>query len=140
VRHKPALAPDFNIEVVTRGAADYARRKIGGLGRLTHQPVLFARVKPTKHHDRAVHRPVLAQPNVDVDGRPVRAQVEAVSAPEAIDRLEARLRCKLEGVAEHCEAHRGTLPVAGPRDWRHTFEPTTGRASEPRSLGLRGLS
>jgi len=45
------LAPAFDIEIVTRGelrgAAQHARRKIGGLGRLTHQPVLFARVKLT---------------------------------------------------------------------------------------------
>ena len=63
----------FDIEVIARGelrgAAEYARRKIGGLGRLTHQPVLFARVRLTKHLDPAVQRPVVAQANVDVDGR-----------------------------------------------------------------------
>ena len=56
----------LTLEVITRGelpgAAEYAQRKIGGLGRLTHQPVLFARVKLTKHPDSAVQRPVVARP------------------------------------------------------------------------------
>ena len=122
------MAAAFDIEVNApgelHGAAEYARRKIGNLGRLTHQPVLFARVKLTKHQDPAVARPVVAQANVDVDGRPVRAQVEGVGAREAIDRLEARLRHKLERIAEHWQARRGTLPVAGPHEWRHESEPT----------------
>jgi hypothetical protein len=130
------LAPVFDIEVIARGelrgAAEYARRKIGGLGQLTHEPVLFARVRLTKHLDPAVQRPVVAQANVDVDGRSVRAQVEGVSAREAIDRLEARLRHKLERVAEHWEARRGGLPVARPHEWRHESEPTRRPSYFPR--------
>jgi hypothetical protein len=133
----------FDVEVVTRGdlrgAADYARQKIGGLARLTHQPVLFARISLTKHHDPAVQRPVVAQANVDVDGRLVRVQVEGVSAREAVDRLEARLRRKLEGVAEHWEARRGGAPVAGPHEWRHGSEPTHRPGYFPRPEGERRI-
>ena len=94
------------------GAAEYARSKIGELGRLTHRPVLYARVKLTRHRDPAVERPVVAQANLDVDGRLVRVQVEGVTAREAIDRLEARLRHRLERTAEHWEALRGRAPAA----------------------------
>ncbi|HZE17383.1 MAG TPA: sigma 54 modulation/S30EA ribosomal C-terminal domain-containing protein [Mycobacterium sp.] len=128
MRRKADLAPAFDIEVIAHGelsgAAEYARRKVSGLGRVTRRPVLFARVKLTKHFDPALARPVIAQANVDVDGRLVRAQVEGVSAREAIDRLEARLRQRLERVAEHWEARRGGLAVTSPGEWRHGSEST----------------
>ncbi|MDY6997350.1 MAG: HPF/RaiA family ribosome-associated protein [Actinomycetota bacterium] len=97
----------FNVDVTTHGefpgAADYARTKIGELGRLTHRPVLYARVKLTRHHDPAVESPVVAQGNLDVSGRLVRAQVHAGTAREAIDRLESALRRRLEHLAERWE-------------------------------------
>lgn len=100
-------APTFDIDVTTHGAfpgaADYARRKIGELGRITHRPVLFARVKLSRHHDPAVESPVVAQGTLDISGRLVRAQVHAASAREAIDRLEAALRRRVEHVAERWE-------------------------------------
>ena len=111
MRHRTQLPPAIDVDVTTRGelpgAAEYARGKVGELGRLTHRPVLHARVKLTTHHDPAVERPVVAQANLDVDGRLVRAQVQGVTAREAVDRLEARLRHRLERVAEHWEARRG---------------------------------
>jgi len=128
MRHRPELPTVLKVDVTTHGelpgAADYARSKIGELGRLTHRPVLHAHVKLTAHHDPAVQRPVVAQANLDVEGRLVRAQVEAATAREAIDRLEARLRHQLERAAEHWEARRGELPAAGPHEWRHDSEPT----------------
>lgn len=128
VRHRIQLPPVIEIDVTTHGelpgAADYARSKIGELGRLTHRPVLHAHVKLTAHHDPAVQRPVVAQANLDVQGRLVHAQVEAATAHEAIDRLEARLRHLLERAAEHWEARRGELAAAGPHEWRHDSEPT----------------
>lgn len=106
------------------GAEDYARRKIGELGRLTHEPVLDAHVRLSLHGDPAVARRVLAQANLDVNGRLVRAQVEGVTAREAIDRLEARLRHRLERCAQHWEAKRGGLPRQAPQEWRHQSEAT----------------
>jgi hypothetical protein len=81
-------------------------------------------VKLIERADPAVERPVVAQANLDVNGRLVRAQVEGVTAREAVDRLEARLRHRLERAAEHWEARRGKLPVVGPHEWRHESEPT----------------
>ena len=127
MRHRTDLPAVLAVDVTTHGqlpdAADYARSKIGGLGRLTHRPVLYARVKLTRHPDPAVERPVVAQANLDVDGRLVRVQVEGATAREAIDRLEARLRHRLERAAQHWEARRGKVPAAGPHEWRHQFEP-----------------
>jgi hypothetical protein len=59
-----------------------------------------------------------------VAGRLVRAQVDGVTAREAIDRLEARLRRRLQRAAQHWEARRGGLPVSVPHEWRHQSEPT----------------
>jgi ribosome-associated translation inhibitor RaiA len=114
MRQGPDLPAVLDVEVTTHGqlpgAEDYARTKIGELGRLTHQPVPHAHVRLSEHGDPAVARRVIAQANLDVSGRLVRAQVEGVTAREAIDRLEARLRHRLERSAEHWEAKRGGIP------------------------------
>jgi ribosome-associated translation inhibitor RaiA len=127
MRQKPDLPAVLDLEVTTHGqlpgAADYARNKIGELGRLTHAPVLHAHVRLSQHGDPAVSRRVVAQANLDVNGRLVRAQVEGVTPHEAIDRLEARLRHRLERSAEHWEAKRGGIPRVGSREWRHQSEP-----------------
>jgi ribosome-associated translation inhibitor RaiA len=128
MRQRRELPQAIDVDVTTpdelRGTAEYARSKIGELGRYTSRPVLHARVKLTRHRDPAVQRPVVAQANLDIDGRPVRAQVEAETAQEAIDLLEARLRRRMQRVAENWEARRGELPVADPHEWRHDSEPT----------------
>lgn len=128
MKHRNELPAAFEVEVTTHGqlpgADHYARIKIGELGRLTHEPVLHAHVRLSEHGDPAVARRVVAQANLDVDGRLVRAQVEGVTAREAVDRLEARLRHRLERTAEHWESRRGATPRGGPHEWRHQSEPT----------------
>jgi len=128
MRTKPELPEVFDVDVTTRGnmpgAADYVRAKIGSLGRLTHEPVLHARVKLVKHADPAVERPVRAQANIDVNGRLVRAEVVGVDVRDAVDRLESRLRHRLERIARHWEARRGGATTNGTHEWRHDSEPT----------------
>ena len=135
------LAGDFEVEVITHddepGIVDYARRKIGGLGRFSHQPVLVARIRLTKLPDPAVERPMIAQANIDVNGQLVRAQVAACTAREAIDRLETRLRRRMERVAEHWEARRGSQPVTGRHEWRHRSEPAHRPSYFPRPVERR---
>ncbi|MCV7088763.1 ribosome hibernation promotion factor [Mycobacterium interjectum] len=127
MRHRPDLPAVVDVQVTTHGqlpdAEDYARTKIGELGRLTHQPVLHAHVRLSEHGDPAVPRRVIAQANLDVNGRLVRAQVEGVTAREAIDRLEARLRRGLDRAAEHWDAKRGGVPRVARHEWRHQSEP-----------------
>ncbi len=128
MRHRPESPTIIDVDVTTddelSGAADYARNKIGELGRFTSRPVLRAHVRLSKHHDPAVERPVVAQANLDLDGRPVRAQVGAKTAQEAIDLLAARVRRRLERAAEHWEPRRGESPARDPHEWRHDSEPT----------------
>ncbi|SPM27743.1 ribosome hibernation promotion factor [Mycobacterium terramassiliense] len=127
MKQRPDLAAVLDVQVTRHGlspdAEEYARTKIGELGRLTHEPVLHAHVRLSEHGDPAVARRVIAQANLDVNGRLVRAQVEGVTAREAIDRLAARLRRGLERAAEHWEAKRGGVPRLGPHEWRHESEP-----------------
>ncbi|MGV0849864.1 sigma 54 modulation/S30EA ribosomal C-terminal domain-containing protein [Mycolicibacterium phlei] len=87
------------------GAAEYARDQIAALLKQTGRPVLQARVKLTRHGEPDTH-PVIAQANLDVDGRLVRAQVEGHNVREAVDRLEARLKRRLHDVAGPREARR----------------------------------
>jgi ribosome-associated translation inhibitor RaiA len=126
--HRTKLPPTIDVDVTTHGdlpgAAEYAGSKIGELARYTSRPVVHARVKLSRHRDPAVPRPVVAQANLDVDGRLVRAQVQAETAREAVDLLAARLRRRLERAAEHREARRGELPAASSHEWRHNCEPT----------------
>lgn len=143
MRHRTELPSVIDVDVTTHGelpgAAEYARTKIGELGRLTHRPVLYARVRLTKHGDPAVQRPVVAQANLDVDGQPIRAQVQGVTAREAVDLLEARLRRRLERSAEHWEARRGKFPSADPHQWRHESEPTHRPGYFPRPADERSI-
>lgn len=116
--------PTVDVQVVRHGqlpgADDYARKKITRLLHLAPAPVLSARVRLTKHPDPAVARPVVAQANLDVNGRLVRAQVADTTARQAIDRLEARLRHRLERLRAH-------------RQWHHSGEPPhrLGHATRP---------
>ena len=131
----------IDVKVITRGelpgAADYARTKIGTLVRRTHQEVRHACVKLTRRRDHSAARAVVAQVNLEVDGRLVRAQVEGASADEAVDRLEARLIRRLDRAAEQWQARRGGPPTVDPHDWRHNSEPTHRPRYFPRSADER---
>ncbi|PRC41522.1 hypothetical protein C6A85_000000115205 [Mycobacterium sp. ITM-2017-0098] len=116
--------PVINVDVTTHGefpdAVDYARTKIGNLGRLTRRPVLHAHVRLTRQKNPGIESPVVAQANLDVRGLVIRAQVEAATAHEAVDRLEARLRRRLEHLRELWEVPRGS--AAAP-PWRNGDDP-----------------
>ncbi|MGB2923206.1 MAG: HPF/RaiA family ribosome-associated protein [Mycobacterium sp.] len=134
--NKADLPDTIDVTVTTDGrlpgAAEYARNRISEIARFTGRPVLHARVRLTRHTDPAVRRPVVAQANLDVDGRLIRAQVDAATAREAIDQLDERLRRLLDKTAEHWEARRGRLPEKAPHEWRHQSEPTQRPHHHPR--------
>ncbi len=94
------------VEVTLRGsiplrARDYADEKISALMHLARWPVLSARVKLSRTHHRAGDEHVVAEGTLDVNGRPVRAQVAAASSHEAIDFMQDRLRRKLSQLGKH---------------------------------------
>jgi ribosome-associated translation inhibitor RaiA len=121
------------------GIEDYVREKIGGLIRVAHEPVLYARVKLSGHTDPAVTRPIVAQANLDVNGRPVRAQVHGENGREAVDRLEARLWRRLERLTKSSEVRRGNTSHADPHEWRHDSEPTDRPRYYPRPFEERRI-
>jgi ribosome-associated translation inhibitor RaiA len=143
MRNRTDLPAAIHVDVTTHGQLpgidDYVQEKIGGLSRLTHQPVLHARVRLSRHADPAVARPVVAQANLNVNGRLVRAQVDGESAREAVDRLEARLRHRLERVIERREAKRGNASQADSHEWRHQSEPTHRLSYFPRPADQRRI-
>jgi ribosome-associated translation inhibitor RaiA len=127
MRRNAASVPDVDVEAsadIPAGALAEAKAKIAALGRYTEEPILHCRVRLSRSHDPAVARPVIAQGNLDVNGRVLRVQVAADNAHEAVALLETRLRRKLAGMARHWEARRGAMPEATPHEWRHGAEPT----------------
>jgi len=94
------------VEVTLRGsiplrARDYASEKMSALIHLAPSPVLSARVTLTRTHHRASDQHVIAEATLDVNGRPVRAQIAASSSHEAIDFMQDRLRRKLSQLGRH---------------------------------------
>jgi ribosome-associated translation inhibitor RaiA len=135
-------AGEFVIEgdVAARARA-YAQEKFAGLARLAPLPILSGHVRFTRtaHRDPATR--IIAEVNLDVNGRPVRAQVAASSPFEAVDLARDRLRRKLSQLGRHParqggreRAHRpGYAPRAvAQREVvrRKTFQPTTATLQE----------
>lgn len=120
------VTPDVRVTVrgdIPPALADRAGKKVARLFGFAHRPVLAASVRLSRHGNPAMDRPVIAQANLDVNGTPLRAQVAAPTAEDAIDRLEAKLRRQLERSALHWEARRGRHPSAEPGEWRHDSVP-----------------
>jgi ribosome-associated translation inhibitor RaiA len=97
----------------------HARDVIARLVRYSGDQVPYARVRLSHRADPAVGEPAIAQANLDVNGRLVRAQATAPGPLEAIDRLEARLRQRLARVHGGWEARRGRWPSPAAGEWRH---------------------
>ncbi|WP_245713959.1 ribosome hibernation promotion factor [Nocardia vaccinii] len=122
---------------IPAGAADYAREKIGHALTFASEPVLSARVRMSRRGDPAAAKPMIAQANVNMNGRGIRVQVAADTAPEAIDLLEARLKERFERFVRHWEGIRGRVPELGSRQWRHDAPPRTPLSYFPRPRAER---
>lgn len=130
----------------TPDIAAYAERRLREALRSSRRPVLHARLRLTRYADPALARPVVAQANLDVNGRFVRAQLRAPTAREAVDLLHDRLRRRLEHDVARAdgdwEDRRGRRTSAQPHEWRHADEPTPRppyfpRAAEDREIVRR---
>lgn len=112
--------------------AQEIRRRVGAVLDHVRQPVLSARVRVDRHHDPAAPRPVTAQATVDVNGRLVRAQVDAATVGEALAALEEKLRHSAERVAARWKDRSSRRPSEGPHEWRHRDEPARRPSYYPR--------
>lgn len=122
------IAQTLQVQTETRGAVQpssmaVAVEKVRTALRHASEPVLFVRVKLTMAADPAVERPAIAQVNLDLNGRLIRAQADAESMRGAIDRLSDRLKIRLDRAARNWEAVGGGKPVPLPDEWRHQSTP-----------------
>ncbi|HTK67015.1 MAG TPA: sigma 54 modulation/S30EA ribosomal C-terminal domain-containing protein [Pseudonocardia sp.] len=135
-RSRSSAGSDIDVQVTGPGlpaaAVDYARERVGALLRKSHEPVLHARVRIIRHPDPARDRPAVAQANLDVNGRPLRAQVSAPSDLQAVDALVDALNGLLTRSAEHWEALRARRYHPDPHEWRHGDPPRERRPWFPR--------
>jgi len=115
----------------------YARKKVAALAKVAPACTLHARVLLGRVADPAVARPAVAEALLDLDGRPVRAQVSARRLYEAVDLLEARLRHRLEHLTSQRRTLHRSAGVPGPGEWRHGDLPTRRSARFPRPRGER---
>lgn len=125
--------------VVSPVEIDYARKRMTSVLRYAREPVLFIRVKLTRLPDPALERPALAQVNLDLNGRLIRAQVARPSMREAIDEVHDRLRDRVQRATGDWEAIRGGRPSDEPHEWRHVSLPTEHLAYFPRPVEERQI-
>lgn len=136
--------PTVQIQAETRGAVPegavgLAVHRVSSLLRAAPEPVLFARVKLIMSADPAVQRPAVAQVNVDLNGRLIRAQAAGETMRAAVEHACGRLRTRLERAARNWEAVRGGRPAPGHGEWRHQSLPAPRLPYYPRPPGERAV-
>lgn len=137
-------APALHIQAETRGTVpagtvEFALHHVNSLLRKAPEPVLFGRVKLTMAANPAVERPAIAQVNIDVNGRLIRAQAAGETMREAIQHACDRLRVRLEKVAGHRRAKGGSRPATESGGWRHQNRPAPGPPYVPQSQEERAV-
>jgi hypothetical protein len=118
---------------------DMAVLRIRSQLRQAHEPVLFARVKLTMAADAAVARPAVAQANIDLNGRPIRAQAAGGTMRDAIDLMTGKLKFQLQRAERNWAGIRGTQPTSEPGEWRHQSVPTERLPYFPRPAEERSV-
>jgi ribosome-associated translation inhibitor RaiA len=108
---------------IPEGAVDLARERVAALLRLAREPVLFARVKLTVRTEPTMPRLAIAQANLDINGRPIRAQATAETMWRAVNELRDRLLIRLARVSRDWTTRHGNRPLTSPRDWRSAGVP-----------------
>jgi ribosome-associated translation inhibitor RaiA len=134
------LVPPVEIStdgMVSESERAYAVEKVGRVLDTLSEPALHTRIRLDRAGDPAREHPAQARVTIDVNGRPIRAHVAAGTMTEAIDILQARLRHRLERVAEHRRAlqRRGAASPTG--EWRHGDPPTPRGPHFPRPVEER---
>ena len=133
-------APSVHLQ--TRGHVppaelDYAIKKIAMALDAAQAPVLFVRAKLTALSEPAIEAPAIVQVNVNLNGRPVRAQAARSTFHEAIDEVQDRLRSRLRRADKDWEAVRGGLSDHDAQPGRSSSVPAAGPGRTPDPEGER---
>ena len=136
----PTVQVQVQVQVRTRGAvpegaAALAVRRVSSLLRTAPEPVLFARVTLIMSADPAVRLAAIAQVNVDLNGRLIRAQAAGETMRAAVEHACDRLRILLERAARNWEAVRGGQRTARARRVAAPEPPGTAAALMPPPAG-----
>jgi hypothetical protein len=124
---------------VPEEAVSYAVDQVAALLRKAPEPVLFARVSLIMAADPAVERPAVAQLNIDLNGRLIRAQAAGETMREATHHACDRLRIRIQRAARNWAAIRGSQPEPEPGEWRHQSYPAAHPPYFPRTPQERTL-
>ncbi|GLX02358.1 HPF/RaiA family ribosome-associated protein [Microtetraspora sp. NBRC 16547] len=143
-RDTPIALDPADVQMGTRGAVptgaiDEARETVAASAGVSHEPVLYARVKLSTSADPAVARPCAAQANLDVNGRIIRAQAVAESMHQAIRLLGDRIRTRLRRTSRDWEDLRGRSPQ-NVGEWRHDSPPRRSLPFFPRPAEERRIA
>lgn len=139
----PTAAVSVHLEhegQVSQAERDYAHTRIGAVLRYARDPVLHARVRLTRLADPALERPAIAQANLDLNGRLLRAQVARPTMQEAIDEVHDRLQAQIGRAGKDWEEIRGRRPSGEPGEWRHTGVPRQQTPYFPRPAEEREIT
>ena len=141
---EPQPASEPIVELSTSGrvparARSYATERIEKVLTEIGRPVLHTSIRLEQAEDPARERPSSVRVMIDLDGEPVRAQVRAPTMGEAVDLLEARLRRRLEELADHRQALRRRGPTSPAGQWRHGDAPTERPRYHPRPFEDREI-
>ena len=107
---------------VPEDAPDYARDKVVAVASTSRDPILHAAVALSLEADPARERPAMAEATLDVNGRPVRAQVAASEMLEAVDLMVDRLARRLRRYEDQVHRNgrdRYRTGEAADGEWRH---------------------
>lgn len=131
-----------DFEVVIRGDLpadinDYAWNRLSPVADYLDGPVLHFRVRLTQTPDPVIERYVLAQANVTLSRRSLRAQVTGRTAHEAVDLLRDRLQEQAIRHSRRWDANRGARPTNESHEWRHQSQPSEHPAYFPRPVEER---
>lgn len=132
------------VDVSTEGAVaddDRARavKMIGTVATAFGDPVLHASIRLRQAADPAQARPAKARATIDLNGEPLRSHASGATMSEAIDRLDQRLRDRIDHVAAHRRAIRRRGPTSPPGEWRHGDRATSRPPYFPRPVDERAI-
>lgn len=138
------LSDDVSIDISTKGevadaARETARDKFIDLAALVREPVRGIDIRLIHERDPANERPCSVEVVFNVDGRPIRAHVDAKRMQEAVDMAVDHLHRRVERAEDrlHRINVRRETGQPTPDEWRHGDLPTVRPRYFPRPVDER---